>query len=323
MSDAGLVDRYLDEMAKCTTVNQFNRVHIHIEIHYSPQEVCGIIDGVRARGVPLAPPCDHWLTRMDGFLRGDGRAVQPYGREPITRAVTFYAAPGDAATRARRRLIVAFAGDAKRLMMPVSAFLQHCPADRFEVLLLMDFKQRFYVDGVEGFGNDMPGTHAAIAARFPRTRLRRAMSFGTSAGGLAAIWTAVALGLPRAVAVGGVTPEEIATRELTSDLDTSGFAEAVRRNAGRLPEVVMVSGALRSRDTRKALVMEQFLPVTNLQIPGGRMHNVLFDVWVAGGLDRLMERLLGDEPVTADDLGISVQGDTRAPALGAQDAGPA
>ena len=44
MSDPGLVDRYLDEMAKCTTVNQFNRVHIHIQIHYSPQEVCRIIE---------------------------------------------------------------------------------------------------------------------------------------------------------------------------------------------------------------------------------------------------------------------------------------
>jgi hypothetical protein len=57
-----------------------------------------------------------------------------------------------------------------------------------------------------GLGDDFPTSIARLRDLCAPSRFGRAISFGTSAGGLATVWAAVALGLTRAVSVGGVTP---------------------------------------------------------------------------------------------------------------------
>lgn len=69
---------------------------------------------------------------------------------------------------------------------------------------------------------------------------------------LAAIWAAVELGLPRAVSVGGVTPDEIGERVQTQGLSAEGFDEAIRRNAGRLRRCCSWRGAERARQSQGA-----------------------------------------------------------------------
>lgn len=289
-----MLDAYVARMRRCSTVNQVNGVHIEMEVTMAPADISAIIDGTRETRASLPEASQRWLERMDTLLRGGGRPVQGYVRQSWSRGAHYYAAPGDAATRAGRRLVIAFSGNARRLMMPIPVFLQHCPADRLEFLLLMDFKRLFYLKGVEGLGTDLPSTIAAIAARFSRNRLRRAMSLGTSAGGLAAVWAGVELGCSRAISVGGVTPAEIGQRERTRDFDISGFEAAIRRNASRLPEVVSVSGERYERDNNKARSLQRYLPTRHITVPEGTQHNAMFDAWKAGMLDSLVEQMLGD-----------------------------
>ena len=108
------------------------------------------------------------------------------------------------------------------------------------------------------------------------------------------MWTAVALGLPRAVSVAGATPDAVKSTEVGQQFDISGFDEAIRRNAGRLPEVLVVTGAEAVRDSEKAREIQKHLPATHISVPGGATHNVLYDAWQNGHLEALMERLLGD-----------------------------
>lgn len=289
-----MLDTYLADLARCATVNQFNRLHILLENVLAPAEVTALIDGVRERGLTVPQPAMHWLARLDTLLRANGRRTQPHVRHTIAEGATVYASPGSSAERAGRTLVIAYAGDAGRLMMPIALFLQHCPAERYEVVLLVDRQRSFFLKGVAGLGTDLPATIARIAEMTMPQRYRRAVSFGTSAGGLAAVWTGVALGLARAVSVGGVTPGQVAERVQTQHLGTEGFDEAVRLNAGRLPEVLLVAGERNTRDTEKALEMTSLLPAATVTVPGSTHHNVLWDVWNRGELDGFLERLLGD-----------------------------
>lgn len=291
-----MLDAYVNEILRCRTVNEINKLHIRMEVSLTAADICSIIDGARSRRAPLPPASQHWVDRMDTLLRGGGRPVQGYVRKAWSRGVNWYAAPGDAAARARRRLVIAFTADTHRLLMPISLFLQHCPADRLEFLLLMDLHRAFFLKGVDSLGTDLPSTIAAIAARFPREKVRQAVCIGTSAGGLAAVWTAVELGAARAVSVGGVTPRLVREAERMEGVDVSGFEDTVRRNAARLPEVLLVSGEGYEPDQAKARAMQDILPATHVIVPESTQHNALFDAWNTGRLQGLMDRFFGDAP---------------------------
>jgi len=288
-----VLDAYLAQLARCETGNQFNRLHITLENLLAPAEVCALIDGVRERALEVPPAAVHWLDRMDTILRNGGRRVQGYVRRAIAEDATAYALPGDASARAERTLVFAYTGDANRLMMPIALFLQHCPAESYEFVVLIDRSRTFYLSGIPGLGEDLPATIARLDELCAPKRFRRAMALGTSAGGLAAVWTAVALGLDRAVSVGGVSPSEVPLRQQTRDLSTEAFDEALRR-AARLPEVLLVVGERAERDQQKALTMSALLPATTIVVPGAARHNSLYEAWQAGTLGDLLERALGE-----------------------------
>lgn len=288
-----MLDAYLSQAALCKTANEFNGLHIRLEKVLAPAEVCMLIDSVRERGIAVPPASQRWLDGMDTLLRGGGRRVQGYARHVLAEGATAYAAPGDDRARAQRTLVFAFTGGANRLMMPVALFLQHCPAERYEFVVLVDRTRTFYLSGVAGLGEDLPATIERLRALCVPSSFRRVVSFGTSAGGLAAVWTGVALGCERAVSVGGQSPVQIAERYQTQNMNTEGFDVALR-SATRLPEVLLVVGERAERDREKALTMSALIPATTIVIPGTAHHNVLYDAWKAGSLDALLDQLLGE-----------------------------
>jgi hypothetical protein len=287
-----MLDWYIAEIVRCRTANLINQLHIALENMFAPVEVCALIDESRVRGTDLPPPAAHWLGRMDTLLRGGGQIVQPFVRRVINKSAAVYAAPGTEAERSGRTVVVAFTGDAHRLMMPISLLLQQCPADRYEMLMLSDFRRSLYLRGIDGLGSDFPETLERIRTLIPASSEGRVVTLGTSAGGLAAIWAAIELGLPRAVSVGGVTPDEIGERVQTQGMSTPGFDDAIRRSAGRLPEVLLVSGEQNDRDNRKALSMAGRLPATLISVPDCANHNVLHALWSRGELRPFLARLM-------------------------------
>lgn len=300
MIDRAEVERRLDEISRCRTLNEFNRVHIQIEIHFSPAEVCAIIDEVRERGIPLLPNLQRWHAIMDEQLRGSGKGAEPYVRTPVAPGATIYAAAATPEERARRTLVIAFTGLADRLMMPVASFIQHCPAADYEFLVLFDRSKSSYLAGVAGLGDTLPASIEAMRARIAAAGCRRAVAIGTSDGGLAAVWTAVELGLERAISVGGPTPATLASGHRALQFATSSFEDAIRRHAGRLPEVVYMAGEHERHDLDKAREMKSYLPTTTLVVPGCDNHNTLHYLRRRGELAPLFARLFGGGPATLD-----------------------
>jgi len=293
-----MLDKFLEQLERCTTVNLFNRLRISLELILAPAEIALLAAQVRERGVELPEVAAHWLGRMETLIVGEGRPAEAYVRQSLADDATWYAAPGTPAERAERTVVVAFTGDAHRLMMPLAVFLQNSPADRHEFLVVFDFSHSLYLNGVPGLGDGLEATFERIAALAPRSRYRRAMTFGTSAGGLAAVWAAVALRYDRAISVGGVTPAEVATRVQTEGMNADGFAEAIRASAGHLPEVLLVAGEDTERDRVKARTMADYLPATEIVVPGCSKHNVLFDLWTRGELRPFLARLMATGPVS-------------------------
>ncbi|MBP8139159.1 MAG: hypothetical protein KAX82_00200 [Burkholderiales bacterium] len=287
-----MLDWYAGEIVRCQTANLINQLHIMLENTLAPVELCALIDEWRERGTTLPPPAAHWLGSVDTLLRGGGQPAQPYERRMINKSAAVFAAPGTEAERSGRTVVVAFTGTAHRLMMPIALFLQQCPADRYEFLILRDFRRSRYLRGIEGLGSDFPETLERIRTLIPAPNDGRVVSLGISAGGLAAIWAAIELGLPRAVSVCGVTPDEIGGRVQTQGMSAPGFDEAIRRNAGRLPEVLLVAGEQNDRDNRRALSMAGRLRATLIGVPNCAIHNVLHALWSRGELRPFLARLL-------------------------------
>ena len=192
---------------------------------------------------------------------------------------------------------MAFAGDAHRLMLPIAAFLQYLDPARHELLLLFDGSRSLFLRGIPRVAPDFGSMLAWIEQRVPRAAAARTIALGTSAGGFAAVWTAIALGLDRVVSVGGTTPEEVAERHQTIDLDISGFDDAIRRRAGRLPEVAYVYGEQCERDRRKCDELATRLPVTLVSVPRTAEHNVVFETLRRRTLASLVEMLFGERRV--------------------------
>lgn len=292
-----MLETFVAQVARCATVNQMQRLIISLEMILAPGEVARLAADVRERGIGLPDVVAKWLDRMQELIRRDGAAPEGYVRQSLTDGATFYAAPGAPAERAARTLVLAFTGDAHRLMMPIALFLQNCPASRYEFLVAYDAAHAFYLRGIPGLGDTLPATLDRLAAMVPPSRYRRAVSFGTSAGGLAAVWAAVALGLDRGVSVGGVTPSEVERRVQTQELSTDEFDAAIRRREGRLPEVLLVHGEGAERDTRKAHEMSEIVPAQRIAVAGCMDHNVLYELWKRHELRALLDRALGDGAV--------------------------
>jgi hypothetical protein len=286
-----VLDQFLEQVDRCATVNQFNRLRTGIENAFAPAEICALIDGARARGVAVPEHCARWFDNTDASLRGNGRPLQPYARHVVSTSAAIYAAPGTPQERASRTLVIAYATDALRLFMPISVFLQHLPAASHEVMLLIDPQRRFFLTGVEGLGEDLPSTMRRIAELTQPSRYRRSVAFGCSAGGLAAIWTAVELGFTRGVSVGGVDVTSVIGRVAMQDFDLTGFDAAVRRRL-KLPEIRLVFGEGNERDSQKAVEMAKRLPSQYVTVHGASDHNVLYDVYKGGRLDEFLTQLI-------------------------------
>lgn len=294
-----MVESYLQQAMRCRTVNEFNRLHITLENVLAPAEIAGIIAGVRQRVTSMPEPVSHWLSHWESWLARVGGPPQPYAREGLTGSAVRYAAPGDAAARANRTLVIGFTGDAHRMMMPIALFLQHCPADRFEFVVLFDRRRMHYLRGIEGLGDDIPSIIESIRPMAAHLPYRRTMTFGSSSGGLASVWAGIALGVSRVVSVGGTSPSFLSERLTPEELGENSFEAFLRSHRGPLPHIVLVSGEHHARDNEKALEMAAYVPTTHIRVPGSTSHNMLYDAWNQGQLAPLLGRLMGEEPPTA------------------------
>jgi hypothetical protein len=121
-----------------------------------------------------------------------------YIRYPISQTVNFYSGNCGAPD-----FLVAFCGGSRRLMMPISYFLQSIQDDVYDVLLLADWSKRHFEGGLPGYSSSLLGTLRSIQSFARVKEYRRVITYGTSMGGLPALRAGLWLDADRAISVGG------------------------------------------------------------------------------------------------------------------------
>lgn len=193
-----------------------------------------------------------------------------------------------------RRLIMAFAGNHQRLMLPTHVILDHLP-EHDDLLLLCDPNRRHFAAGLPGIAATLPGVCEWLGRRLAARPYESAVAFGTSAGGLAAVCAAYALGCRRAVAVGADAPADHPPLErfLRVLVTTAPIGP---------PAVVLAYDPANHRDRAGSETLATLIPTARTMIlPAGGGHNPLRPALAAGRLAALLHDLLGTDSGSSHD----------------------
>lgn len=208
-----------------------------------------------------------------------------YRRHSLSKGVTFYTADRGACA-----LIVGFCGRRRRLMLPISFFLQLMRDDKHDVLVLSDEHRRHFDGGVEGYSSSLLDTLKRIQAFAEAKRYEKVITYGTSMGGFPAIRAGLWLGADRAICVGGDFCRHPPRLSNPKDEIRAFDLICACRPAGDT-DVLAVFAAGNQADAENYAALRQMLPGC-VPIPvDTMMHNVFEHLQAQGELASFIEAL--------------------------------
>ncbi len=289
MISEDIVGSYLDTVNRLKSDNQIHQFHIALGHVVTPLEVQALVQA--GQNQPLPPVAKEWLEELALLLHRYNGQLVAHTRHNLQEGLTFYKGhpkPGE-----ERHLMVAFTGDAMRLMTSIFIFLQECKLENLDVLLLFDRSRRFYLHGIEGFAPDIETLLDKLPTLYDKRDYRSVVSLGTSGGGLAALWAGVALNLNKAISVGGPSHLYTDSRLAGMDRPFAGFERLVESQKGSLPELVYCLGDQCEKDKQKLNELRTLVPMTVARIEGCAEHNVLHYLNRKGQYGPFMRKLIG------------------------------
>jgi acyl-CoA synthetase (AMP-forming)/AMP-acid ligase II/acyl carrier protein len=184
-----------------------------------------------------------------------------------------------------KALIVGFCSSSMRLMMPISRFLMHLDADRFDVLLLRDPGRNHYVHGIPGVCGDIDSLCDWLRTRVADMGYSEVISIGTSAGGVASLCAGVANHWKRSISVGADAPSSHPALEK--------FLTRAAQHADTPPatEVMLFFGSGNQRDNTGAREISGILPFARqFGDPSLGKHNILEVAFKEGSLRNMFNK---------------------------------
>ena len=275
-----LATEYLTLASQCRTVNQFNKLHIRLEKHLAPAEI-GYLAGLDVQQLPSLTY--EWLRKLASFSPGMIDSPQRFERQPLSEHAVLYKDPDW--DEGEKSLLLAFCGNGGRLGMPTSVFLQCLTSRDWDVLVLRKGPQhRSYMAGLEGVANTLPGVVRYIRNGTIATRYKRVITLGASAGGYAAVLTALLMNTARGISICGSPPQAPLSLWLRWRL-----RKAIERHQ---PELEFVHGADSERDRAASLLMLDSFGGRLRPLPSVGEHNVLFALFKRGHIAEFLHDVL-------------------------------
>lgn len=286
-----MFELYVRRAGECRTINEFNRMHIDLEDELGPGEFSTLATKILARAETMPLPCVHWVRTLSELMARSGLPPRATDRVILSPGVALHRSIGDSTQRADRTLVLCFTDISKRMMMPLPLYLQYCPWRNRDYAVLTDHRRSQFFEGVEGLADDFPGLIEALERMLDLRSYRRAMAVGVSSGGLPAVWMAATLGLARGVSIGGATPESLAERPATASVDLTPLFRALGNDRGRSSEYWYFYGEKYDIDRANSERIARLAAVRRFAIQGVMRHNMLYDVFMSGGLKSLLGRI--------------------------------
>jgi hypothetical protein len=189
---------------QCRTKNQINLLHIAFENILAPVEFNHFTELVGSQQLPT--PTYDWLRKIAELSPEMFDRPQGFRRQALADNVLLYGEPSLHASG--KSLLIGFAGNARRLMMPIAIFLQCLDSRLWDVgLLRKGAAQESCFEGVAGVASSLSALIEYIQCMLPTKRYRRLITYGTSGGGLAAILASILMNTARGISVGGAPPK--------------------------------------------------------------------------------------------------------------------
>lgn len=267
---------YLKLASRCGTQNSFNRLHIELENVCTPVELASVASLARHRRFPQQGR--NWLEKLHRWKPELFDAPHPYQRRAFGRWIFLYQDPRSEPRN--KGLLIAFTGNARRLLMPISVFLQFVDPVQWDVLVLTKNEDSSFLEGLEEISGDFPGLIEHVERTFSPTQYRRVITLGTSSGGFPAIWAALLVDAKRGISVGGFPPDPV----------PSGAAR--NKAAARSPDLCYVYGGDFLHDYHSALVLQNLCGGRLLAVRDVGKHNVLGVLMKRGQLAEFLDQIL-------------------------------
>ncbi len=234
----------------------------------------------------LAAELSSW--RHEILTQAATRPGPPWQRERLAASSMLYRRQATASEG--RRLVVGFAGNHQRLMLPTHLILDHLPP-LDDLLLVTDPDRRHFATGVRGIAGSIQGVCDWIAGQLADFGYESTITFGTSGGGLAAICTAYALGLHRAAAVAADSPGN------HCELESFLLERIAAQPAGRHPAVILAYDSANLRDRTGGMAIAALIPTSRTMIRSATgAHNTILPAFNAGHLTPFLHDLLVADP---------------------------
>ena len=255
-------------LGSCTRASEIRAAIDLITVKATPAELVALLSSAPSnrlaatREQSVAVRTSLWLWRARMRLRlACHPGARAWTRRSLTPHLDLYRGGDD--DRQSRTLIVGFAGNYMRLMLPTWNILVNLDHRLYDLLLLGDPTHRHFAAGAPGLGGDLPALAQSLTVH--AEGYGRTVALGTSAGGLAAIVVAGLNGWDGAVAVGADRPS--AHPEIEAILRKSDLGVGRTR---------LCYGAGQPRDSAAAREIAAILGDVVLEpYPGFRQHNLL------------------------------------------------
>ncbi len=289
-----MIDLVARQIARCTSINSFNQLHIALENRITPQEFRDIAEFVSRDHATT--PAARWAIDLATQLRGSGKeSPERYTRRRLKPNLFLYTG---ASRPEDKTLAICFTGRSRRLMMPITTFLQHLPADEIDVLLLYRHHGGFYVNGLPGLAKSFSELIGVLAETIEPFGYRRIVTYGTSAGAIPAILAALYLDCDAGIAI---APGSL-TGERWNDLPNEPRLQRILADSKDRPRLIAHFSQEHSRDRSFAKELAAALPVTLSPQAGPPVHGVTTPYLRAGTLRGFLSSvLLGDGPAPTVD----------------------
>lgn len=255
------VQRVLTDLTRCKSPTDYYRVQLEINRYATPSDVAILSN----RPIAWSEEFDAWLNHLAASTASIRKEPAPYRLHELDRATSLYSGE----TRASK-LIVGFSGRAGLLLMPVSVVLQYLAPGEFDLLVV---REGYKGDGREGgSGGSFQDMIERLRPAVGMSRYREVRTYGTSAGGAAALAAGVLMSATRAASFSGHLP--------SSGISYRGGAtvaevEAILRGARPATAFSCVYGADNKFDVKNAMALSRFLPLRHFPIAGVSEHNIV------------------------------------------------
>jgi hypothetical protein len=289
---------YRKHLARCRTENQLNRLHIVLGNYMTPMEVryfkAALADD------PSNQAARRWMANLDHFMPIKKARPFEFERRATHRAFTQYTA--DTASAQQKTLIIAFAGNFHRLMLPTPAFLDCLDPALYDVIMLRDFRRSLFIKGIPGLGGDFFEAMSNLEEHFAPHSYRTIIALGTSGGGVPALLAAILLKASRGISVGGTDFARFSARVKSCGMSDEAYAALLASRPEPFPDLFLVYSAGYAHDADAARAMHERVPSQLWEVHDCEGHLLLAQKLEQGKLPAFMAKLLGqslgsDEPV--------------------------